>query len=110
MQLSLVGAINDERIEELEKLIAPYHYNIPVAKIRLTYGVFDIINKLYEVKELEGVNVVAAVAIASPDSFFDMLTSFGANIVHKQVYPDHYYFTKGYIIKNCRRTLSNYCN
>lgn len=95
--ISRCDQVSDEKIEALEKLIAPYHYNnIPVAKIRyLPSGVFDIyFNKIYDVSDLEGVNVVAAVAIASPDSFFDMLTSFGANVVHKQVNPDHYYFTK----------------
>jgi tetraacyldisaccharide 4'-kinase len=47
-----------------------------------------------EMEEIEGQNVIALSAIASPDSFYQLLEEHGANIVDKIVYPDHYLFTQ----------------
>ncbi|MDA9793146.1 tetraacyldisaccharide 4'-kinase [Bacteriovoracaceae bacterium] len=108
--ISRCDLASDENIENLENLIAPYHHHkIPVAKIKyLATGIFDIYyNKIYEIDELKGVSVIAAVAIASPESFFAMLDSFGVNIVHRAIYPDHYYFTKDDVNSLLRTAAEN---
>lgn len=108
--ISRCDLVADEKIETLQKMIAPYHYqNIPVAKVKYkAQGIFDIYNnKIMEIEELKDMNVIAVVAIASPSSFFEMLAAYGANIVHQEVYPDHYYFTKDDLNNLLRLAVEN---
>lgn len=57
-------------------------------------GVFDVYDKfVYSIDQLKGLRAVAVTAIASPDSFYRYLESFGVDVVEKVSFPDHYFFT-----------------
>jgi tetraacyldisaccharide 4'-kinase len=95
--LSRADQVSEEKIENLLNMLSKYHRRgIPIA--RFSYkpdGVFDCFDKkVINIEELKGRNVIALSAIASPDSFYQLLKEHGANIVDKIVYPDHYLFTQ----------------
>lgn len=43
---------------------------------------------------LSGKNVGAFAGLGNPDKFFKTLTQSGVNVVQKEVFPDHYYYTR----------------
>jgi tetraacyldisaccharide 4'-kinase len=95
--LSRADQVSEDKIESLLEMLSKYHRRgIPIA--RFSYkpdGIFDCFDKKsMDVEDLEGQNVIALSAIASPDSFYQLLEGYGANIVDKIVYPDHYLFTQ----------------
>lgn len=49
--------------------------------------------RCYLKEQLQGMKVYCVAGIASPHSFFQLIESLGANIVGKEVFPDHYYFS-----------------
>ena len=85
--------------EKLNKLISTlsehFHHNPPMALT--TYrpvGVFDVHDKyIFSIDELKGLKAIGVTAIASPDSFYRYLESFGVEISEKVSFPDHYFFT-----------------
>lgn len=94
--VSRADQVSEEELDKLYSLIKKYHRpNIPMG--RFTYkpiGIYDCFGKrTKELSELENINVIALTAIASPDSFYNLIEDQGANIVDKMVYPDHHFFT-----------------
>jgi tetraacyldisaccharide 4'-kinase len=85
--------------EKKQKLIATisehFHHGPPIAFTKYQpLGVFDVHEKyIFSVHELKGLRTIAVTAIASPESFYKYLESFGVEIVQKVSFPDHYFFT-----------------
>lgn len=49
--------------------------------------------KVYDLDDLSGQDIVAATAVASPDSFFQMLKKNKLKVIDEKSFPDHYFFT-----------------
>lgn len=85
--------------EKLQKLISTisehFHHKPPIALSKYTaLGVYDVHDKyIFSIHELKGLKAIAVTAIASPDSFYRYLESFGVEISEKVSFPDHYFFT-----------------
>ncbi len=95
--LSRADQVSTEQMDELSKLLSKFHRKgIPTAKFGYRPdGLFDSFDKLkIEMSDLKGKEVIALTAIASPDSFYQLLEDHGATIVDRIVYPDHYLFTQ----------------
>jgi tetraacyldisaccharide 4'-kinase len=95
--MSRADQVEPSQMEKLSNLLARHHRkDIPIGKFGYKPdGMFDSFDSLkYKMDELEGRDVIALTAIASPDSFYRLLEDHGANIVEKVVYPDHYLFTQ----------------
>lgn len=93
--ISRVDQAKEEKVENLLSLLAPHHRpGIPIAKVRyIPEGIFDCYdNHVMGVESLAGKNILAISAIASPQSFYQILESYGARIVDKAEFNDHYFF------------------
>ena len=95
--ISRADQVAEEKIEGLLDLLAQYHRrDIPVAKLKYVpdriLNCFD--RPVMEIDELKDKNIIALTAIASPESFYRLLESYGANLVEKVSFPDHYFFTQ----------------
>ena len=93
--ISRVDQVSEEKLNGLQRLIGKYHRaDVPIGKIsykpNMIVDSFD--QEVMKVEDLKGKRVIAVTAIAAPESFYNMLESFGAEIVKKRVYPDHYFF------------------
>lgn len=93
--ISRADQVDEEKLESLLKLLGQYHRKeIPIG--RLAYETTRIVDcfdrEILKTDELKGQKVMALTAIAAPESFYNLLESFGAQIVAKKVYPDHYFF------------------
>lgn len=93
--ISRADQVEETKIDALLNHLAPY------LKSHVIYGkfgykpigIFDGFDKkVMELSELRGRNIIVLTAIASPDSFYQLLESNGANIVEKIVYADHHFF------------------
>lgn len=85
-----------EQKQKLKNLIKSYlKKDTPIAEIKYEpKGLYNPqFKKVMEISELKGRKVIALAAIASPESFFRLIESYGAIIVDKLIYSDHYYFT-----------------
>ena len=88
--------VTGEKINKLMTLLSEhYHHAPPVALTSYrALGVFDVHDKyIFSNHELKGLKAIAVTAIASPDSFYRYLESFGVEIVERVSFPDHYFFT-----------------
>lgn len=77
-----------------EELLTYLDGDVPFAEIgyRPT-GVMDCsFNQVMDAKDLAGKKVICIAAIASPLSFYGLVDSLGAEIVHRESFPDHHYF------------------
>lgn len=93
--ISRVDQVSEKKIESLTQLLSRYYRpGIPIAKVRyIPDGIYDCYdNEAMKLEDLAGKNILAISAIASPESFYQMLESFGARIVDKAQFSDHYYF------------------
>lgn len=94
--ISRADMVTDEKRKKLIRLISEhFHHHPPMALTRYQpLGVFDVHDKyIFSVHELKGLRAIAVTAIASPDSFYKYLESFGVEITEKASFPDHYFFT-----------------
>lgn len=94
--ISRADQASEEKLESLLSLLRRYHpKDIPIGKFGYAptglYDSFD--NKVEDIESLKEKNVVAVTAIASPESFYQLLEGHGAKIVKKMVYPDHHFFS-----------------
>jgi len=94
--ISRSDQVPEEKVEALLEMLQKYHRKeIPIG--RLSYrpvAITDCFDReSIELDELKNKKIIALSAIASPDSFYHLLEGLGANIVHKIVYPDHYFFS-----------------
>jgi tetraacyldisaccharide 4'-kinase len=88
--------VTKEKIEKLmSSLREHFHHSPPVALTSYRpLGVFDVHDKyIFSNHELKGLRAIAVTAIASPDSFYRYLESFGVEISERVSFPDHYFFT-----------------
>lgn len=95
--LSRADLVAPEAREEIRGFLARYHHHGPLW-CEVGYrpvGLFDGHDTYrYRVDELQGRDVVAVTAIASPESFFKSLEGHGARLVEKVSFPDHYFFSE----------------
>lgn len=94
--ISRADQASEEKLESLLSLLSNYHQkDLPIGKFGYApTGLFNCFDKkVKEMSELDGRNVVAVTAIASPESFYHLLESHGATIVKEMVYPDHHFFS-----------------
>jgi tetraacyldisaccharide 4'-kinase len=94
--ISRADQASEEKLEALLNLIKPYHpVDIPIGKLGyVAKGLYDCFEEeVHNLEYLQERNIIALTAIASPESFYQMLEKYGANIVKKMVYPDHHFFT-----------------
>lgn len=93
--ISRADRASEEKIDQLEEHLAPHlPQDIVVGKFgyRPT-GIYDgHENKVMELSGLKSRRVIALTAIASPESFYQLLEANGAEIVEKVVYTDHHFF------------------
>lgn len=95
--ISRADQVSEEKIEQLTQMLSQYYrQDIPIARVKYkAQGVFDCFDKLkLQMNELENKKIIVLSAIASPESLYRLLESYGATIVDKLVYPDHYLFTQ----------------
>lgn len=95
--ISRADQVPEGKIEKLTDMLSKYYRrDIPISRFKYkAEGVFDCFDKLrIEMNDLQSKNIIVMSAIASPDSFYKLLEGYGANIVDKLVYPDHYLFTQ----------------
>ncbi len=94
--ISRSDMVTQEKLDGLISILSAYfHHRPPIALTRYCpLGVFDVYDKyIFSIPELKGMRVIAVTAIASPESFYKYLESFGTEIVEKVSFPDHYFFT-----------------
>lgn len=93
--ISRADQVDEKKIDGLLELIG-HHLNPSVSIGKFTYapiGLYDGFDKkVMEIEDLNGKNIIALTAIASPESFYHLLEANGANIVEKLVYQDHHFF------------------
>lgn len=87
--------VSKEKLVELKSMIRKYNKLVPIAEIGYkAAGLFDSgHNQAYNTQELQGRKVICFSGIASPDSFYKMIEDYGCNIIHKESFLDHHYFT-----------------
>ena len=94
--VSRADLVPDEQLQQLISFISGnFHHNPPLGITRYkAVGVFDVHDKyIFSIHELKGLKAIAVTAIASPESFYGYLSSFGVEISEKVSFPDHYFFT-----------------
>ena len=94
--ISRADMVTAQKLEKLiQKLNEHFHHHPPVALTSYKpLGIFDVHDKyIHSIDELKGLRAIAVTAIASPDSFYRYLESFGVVITEKVSFPDHYFFT-----------------
>jgi tetraacyldisaccharide 4'-kinase len=94
--ISRVDMVTEEKLQKLLSTLEEYyHHRPPLALTRYSpLGVFDVHDKhVHTIDELQGMRVIAVTAIASPNSFYRYLESYGVEITEKVSFPDHYFFT-----------------
>ena len=88
--------VTREKVLQLQDIIKKYappeiHFALMDYK---PSGFFDSsYQKELEVEEIQGKKVICLAGIASPDSFFNLVESLGADVIDTFVYPDHHFFT-----------------
>ncbi len=94
--ISRCDQVSRKQVASLISFLSPhFHPSTPIAKIRyIPIGVFNsYYKKVMDIEELEGRKIIAVAAIASPESFFQLLESLGAQVIEKASFPDHHFFS-----------------
>jgi tetraacyldisaccharide 4'-kinase len=94
--ISRADMVTESKLQKLVDTIAEsFHHRPPMALTRYQpLGVFDVYDKfIFSIQQLNNRKAIAVTAIASPDSFYRYLESFGVEITEKVSFPDHYFFT-----------------
>lgn len=94
--ISRADVVTEEKIQKLiSKISEHFHHKPPMALTRYhALGIYDVHDKyIFSIHELKGLKAIAVTAIASPDSFYRYLESFGVEIMEKVSFSDHYFFT-----------------
>jgi tetraacyldisaccharide 4'-kinase len=93
--LGRVDQVDKEKVDELKGLIRPYVLPKTIfAEIR--YSPVGLSNSIYDRKfdltALEGKKVICVAGIASPNSFFNLVESLGADVIEAIDFPDHHFY------------------
>lgn len=94
--ISRADMVTPEKLQVLiQKISEHFHHRPPMSLTRYQpLGVYDVHDKyIFSIHELKGLKAIAVTAIASPDSFYRYLESFGVEIIEKMSFSDHYFFT-----------------
>jgi tetraacyldisaccharide 4'-kinase len=95
--ISRADMVEPARKAALKALLARHYHHAP-AMCEVAYrpvGLFDASDVYrFRADELQGRDVVAVTAIASPESFYQALATHGARLVEKVSFPDHHFFTE----------------
>jgi tetraacyldisaccharide 4'-kinase len=95
--VSRANMADEERLKKLKNFLSQYFHHGPLW-CEMGYkpiGLFDGYDSFrFRVDDLQGKDIIAVTAIASPESFFNSLEDFGANLVERVSFPDHYFFTQ----------------
>lgn len=94
--LSRADMVSKDKLNKLLTILSEHFHHQPTVALTKyqPLGVFDVHDKyIFSVHELKGLRAIAVTAIASPDSFYRYLESFGVHISEKVSFPDHYFFT-----------------
>lgn len=94
--ISRADMVTEEKLQKLQHSISEhFHHQPPIALTSYRpVGVFDVHDKyIFSIHELKGLRAIGVTAIASPDSFYRYLESFGVELTEKVSFPDHYFFT-----------------
>ena len=87
--------VDREKIEELKLLCKPYlNPKVPFAEIRYApTGFFNSsFEMVFDTRQIQGKKAICVAGIASPQSFFNLVESLGADVVQRVSFPDHHYF------------------
>lgn len=88
--------VTSQKLEKLKlSLSEHFHHNPPMALTSYRpLGVFDVHDKyIFSNHQLKGLKAIGVTAIASPESFYRYLESFGVELTERVSFPDHYFFT-----------------
>jgi tetraacyldisaccharide 4'-kinase len=88
--------VTEEKLNKLISTISGYFHHRPSLALTryLPLGVYDVHDQyIFSIHQLKGLKTIAVTAIASPDSFYRYLESYGVEISEKVSFPDHYFFT-----------------
>lgn len=94
--ISRADMVTETKLQKLVDTISEsFHHSPPMALTRYQpLGVFDVYDKfVFSIDQLKNLKAIAVTAIASPDSFYRYLESFGVEITEKVSFPDHYFFS-----------------
>lgn len=94
--ISRADLVTQEKLNKLVELISEHFHHAPALALTKYHpvGVFDVHDKyIFSIHELKGLKAIAVTAIASPESFYRYLESFGVEITEKVSFPDHYFFS-----------------
>lgn len=94
--ISRADMVTSEKLSKLVAMISEHYHHRPVMALTKyqPLGVFDVHDKfILSIEQLRGLRAIAVTAIASPESFYKYLDSFGVEITEKVSFPDHYFFT-----------------
>lgn len=87
--------VEDARLNDLRNLISK-HCRPDIKFSLMDYkptGFFDSsYQKSLAPEEIQGKKVICLAGIASPDSFFNLVESMGADVIERLSFPDHYFF------------------
>lgn len=110
-QIAVIGRVDQvtaEKVSELEKIIR-HHGPKELPIIHFSYGPTSIYDFQYRPKltpeELKGAKAIAVSGIASPESFYQLLSNLGVEIKAQLTYPDHYHYRQSdidHILKTAR--------
>lgn len=88
--------ISPEELQTLKKLLAPHlPPEITVAECgNAPIGLFDGVGNLkYSLEDIPKLKIIAIAGIGNPHSFYKLLEKLGAQILMKETFPDHHFFT-----------------
>jgi tetraacyldisaccharide 4'-kinase len=88
--------VTSQKLEKLKSSLSEhFHHNPPMALTSYRpLGVFDVHDKyIFSNHQLKGLKAIGVTAIASPESFYRYLESFGVELTERVSFPDHYFFT-----------------
>jgi len=94
--ISRSDMVTEAKLQKLIHTIFEHIHHRPILAMTRyePLGVFDVHDKyIFSIRELKDLKAIAVTAIASPDSFYRYLESFGVEITEKVSFPDHYFFT-----------------
>ncbi|MCF8058719.1 MAG: tetraacyldisaccharide 4'-kinase [Bacteriovoracaceae bacterium] len=87
--------VNSDRLKDLKGLIKK-HCNPGVKFSLMDYRPTGFFNSSYELsktkEQMQGKKVICLAGIASPESFFNLVESIGADVIERLSFPDHYFF------------------
>lgn len=84
-----------QKLKELRTLIEK-HCNPKIHFAYMDYSPTGFFGSSYELnlkpEEIQGRKVICVAGIASPESFFNLVESMGADVIERLSFPDHYFF------------------